>query len=151
MPRPGHAVLMAVDLGGRFRDPFPWWDASTDASDQHLREICRSCPLAARACSRRPRTSAWPGPSAPRSCWPKSSRVGLEIDLDRRAGPKGRMGALASCLPSFGFVLTAPQDHVPIIITHFEQAGSLAPIGAATADRASACMRRRGGHRMVRP
>jgi selenophosphate synthetase-related protein len=40
-------LLMAVDLGGRFRDPFPWWDASTDASDQHLREICRSCPLAA--------------------------------------------------------------------------------------------------------
>jgi hypothetical protein len=40
-----------------------------------------------------------------------------------RAGPKGDMGALATRLPSFGFVLTAPQDHVPIIITHFEQAG----------------------------
>lgn len=46
--KPGDLVIVATDLRGRFRDPFPYWDASSDAPAARLRADLDILPALAR-------------------------------------------------------------------------------------------------------
>jgi selenophosphate synthetase-related protein len=91
--RPGDTLLMAVDLAGRFRDPFPWWDASTGASDDHLRALLPIMPdLAAQGLLSAAKDISMAGPIGTAIMLAEASQVGLEIDLDAAPRPKRRHG-----------------------------------------------------------
>jgi selenophosphate synthetase-related protein len=107
--RPGDTLLMAVDLAGRFRDPFPWWDASTGASDDHLRALLPIMPdLAAQGLLSAAKDISMAGPIGTAIMLAEASQVGLEIDLDRRAAPEAATwDRWLPAFPSFGFVMTA--------------------------------------------
>ncbi|MBW9140015.1 hypothetical protein JNB70_25225, partial [Rhizobium pusense] len=42
--RPGDSLVMAVDLRGRFEDPYPFWNASVGAPAQRLRDDLELLP-----------------------------------------------------------------------------------------------------------
>src|SRR5690606_31856077 len=47
--RPGQNLLAAIDLRGRFREPYAWWDASTTAPPERLRADLELLPQLAEA------------------------------------------------------------------------------------------------------
>ncbi|NKJ01623.1 sll0787 family AIR synthase-like protein [Novosphingobium sp. SG707] len=134
--QPGDALLMAVDLAGRFRDPFPWWDASTGAGDEHLRTLLSIMPdLASQRRLTAAKDISMAGPIGTAIMLAEASKVGLEIDLDAAPRPVGvAWERWLSAFPSFGFVMTAPPDNAPAIIARFKNTGvACARIGTATA------------------
>ena len=68
--KPGDQLIAAIDLRGRYREPFANWEAFTDASP-HGCAATSSCfqQSPRRAWPAPPRTSARVASSAPRSCW----------------------------------------------------------------------------------
>ncbi len=60
--RPGDQLLVAVDLRGELFGNYPFWNASTCASPQQLRDDLESCQSWRKRASAAPRaTSAWAG------------------------------------------------------------------------------------------
>ena len=63
--RPGDRLVAAIDLRGRYREPFPNWEAATDAQAHRLRGDIELLPQIARTdLLAQARTSAMPGSSA---------------------------------------------------------------------------------------
>lgn len=134
--RPGDTLLMAIDLDGKFREPFPWWDASTDATDAHLRSLLTIMPeLAEQGRISAAKDISMAGPIGTAIMLAESSRVGLDIALDAVPRPAGiNWERWLSAFPSFGFVLTAPPRHAKAVIARFAQANiACAAVGTVTA------------------
>ncbi|CCA90705.1 sll0787 family AIR synthase-like protein [Novosphingobium sp. PP1Y] len=134
--RPGDNLLIATDMAGRFREPFPWWDASTNAGDAHLRELMPVMPdLAAQGRLTAAKDISMAGPIGTAIMLAEASRVGLSIDLDAVPRPAGiDWDRWASAFPSFGFVMTARPENVAAVVGRFAAAGvACAPCGTVTA------------------
>lgn len=136
--RPGETLIAAIDLRGRYREPFSNWEAATDAPAARLRGDLELLPMIAESgLSRAAKDISQGGVVGTGAMLAECSGVGLEIDLARVPAPESVDPARwLTSFPSFGFLLTAPPADVPAIVMAFEARGiAAAAIGAVTADR----------------
>ena len=88
--RPGDRLVAAIDLRGRYRDPFPNWEAATDAPAARLRGDIDLLPLIAEAglsCAAKDISQA--GIIGTAMMLAECSAVGMSIDLGAVPRPPG--------------------------------------------------------------
>ncbi|MDR7035847.1 AIR synthase-related protein [Methylobacterium sp. BE186] len=135
---PGDDLVAAIDLRGRFRDPHPYWDASTGAPGERLRGDLALLPGLAEdglACAAKDISMA--GVVGTALMLLECSNVGGVIDLD--AIPKPEHVPLArwlSAFPSFGYLLSVRPDRTPAVLARFAERGiASAALGQLDASR----------------
>lgn len=128
--RPGDSLIAAIDLRGRYREPFSNWEAATDAPPARLRGDIELLPAIAEAgLSLAAKDISQGGLVGTAAMLAEGSGVAITIDLD--AIPKPESVALERWLltfPSFGYLLSVRPDHVAETIAGFTARG----IAAAT-------------------
>jgi uncharacterized protein len=140
--RPGDRLLMAVDLRGRFEDPFPFWNASVGAPGERLRGDLELLPLLAEAglCDAA-KDISMAGVLGTALMLLECSRVGARIDLDRIPRPDGidseaDFERWLSAFPSYGFLLSVREAYVETVKTRFHARSlACAEIGTVDASR----------------
>jgi AIR synthase-related protein len=135
---PGDVLLVATDLRGAFRDPFPWWDASTSAPGERLRGDLAILPgLARDGLVTAGKDISMAGVVGTAMMLAEASGVGVHIDLDRLPMPEGvAIERWLGAFPSFGFVLTLQATDAMAVIDRFASRGiACAAVGTVTADR----------------
>jgi AIR synthase-related protein len=133
---PGDRLVAAIDLRGRYREPFPNWEAATDAPAGRLRGDIELLPLIAEAgLSRAAKDISQAGLIGTGMMLAECSRVGLSIDLGAVPRPEGvPLDRWLLSFPSFGYILAAPPAHADEVAARFTARGiAAADIGAVTA------------------
>jgi AIR synthase-related protein len=133
---PGDRLVAAIDLRGRYREPFANWEAATDAPPGRLRGDIELLPLIAEAgLSEAAKDISQAGLVGTAMMLAECSRVGLSIDLASVPRPDGvPLEHWLLSFPSFGYILAVPPPHVGDVIARFTTRGiAAADIGAVTA------------------
>ncbi|HTW69275.1 MAG TPA: sll0787 family AIR synthase-like protein [Acetobacteraceae bacterium] len=133
---PGERLVAAIDLRGRYRDPFPNWEAATDAPAARLRGDLEILPrLAEAGLCRTAKDISQGGIIGTALMLAECSGVGLNIDLAAIPCPEqAPLDRWLQTFPSFGYLLTAAD--APAVIARFaERDIAAADIGAVTPDR----------------
>ena len=136
--RPGDRLVMAVDLRGRFEDPYPFWNASVGAPAGRLRDDLELLPqLAESGLCDAAKDISMAGVLGTSLMLLECSGVGARIDLDAIPRPEGvDFERWLSAFPSYGFVLSVRDAHVDEVLTRFAQRGlACATIGTVDASR----------------
>ena len=136
--RPADRLIAAIDLRGRYREPFSNWEAATDAPAARLRgdlEILPAlaeCGLAVAA-----KDISQGGLIGTAMMLSECSKVGAAIDVDRVPRPDGvPLERWLQTFPSFGFLVAAERANAAAVVARFRDRGiAAADIGAFTADR----------------
>ena len=134
--RPGDRLLLAIDLRGRYREPNPYWDASTDAPPARLRGDLELLPAIAEAglCGAG-KDISMAGIVGTALMLLECSGLGgvIEVAAIPRPGGVPLTRWLAS-FPSFGFLLSVAEAHVEAVTVQFAGRGiACAAIGVADA------------------
>lgn len=140
--RPGDRLLMAVDLRGRYEEPFPFWNASVGAPAERLRGDLELLPqLAESGLADAAKDISMAGVLGTALMLLECSKVGARIDLDAIPRPDGvvsdaQFERWLGAFPSFGFLLSVRDEHADAVIERF-RARSLAcaAIGVVDASR----------------
>jgi AIR synthase-related protein len=136
--RPGDRLMMAVDLRGRFEDPYPFWNASVGAPAERLRADLELLPiLAETSLCAAAKDISMAGALGTALMLLECSQVGASIDLTRLPSPPGvdRLRWLTA-FPSFGFVMSVAEKNVERIKQMFvERDLACAVIGAVNESR----------------
>ncbi|TCK23503.1 hypothetical protein EV667_3338 [Ancylobacter aquaticus] len=136
--RPGETLIAAIDLRGRYREPFSNWEAATDAPAQRLRGDLELLPFIAEAgLSRAAKDISQGGLVGTAAMLAECSGVGVEIDLAKVPAPDGVDPARwLMSFPSYGYLLTATPAHVPAVLAAFHGRDiAAASVGVVTAGR----------------
>lgn len=136
--RPGDSLVMAVDLRGRFEDPYPFWNASVDAPSQRLRDDLELLPaLAESGLCDAAKDISMAGVLGTSLMLLECSGVGARIDLDAIPRPEAvDFERWLNAFPSFGFVLSVRDEHVDDVLARFKRRGlACATIGTLDASR----------------
>jgi AIR synthase-related protein len=133
--QPGDSLIAAIDLRGRYREPFSNWEAATDAPPARLRGDIELLPLIAEAgLSRTAKDISQGGIVGTAAMLAECSGVAISIDLN--AIPKPDEVGLERWLltfPSFGYLLAVKPEHSSETIARFTGRGiAAATIGAVT-------------------
>jgi AIR synthase-related protein len=134
--RPGDRLLVAVDLRGRYEEPYPYWNASTQAPAERLRGDLELLPLMAESgLCKAAKDISMAGVLGTLLMLLECSRVGANIDLDSLPRPAGTDSDDAwlrwlTAFPSYGFVLSVATRQVPAVLELFARRGlSAAAVG----------------------
>ncbi|MFP3550319.1 sll0787 family AIR synthase-like protein [Paraburkholderia sp. SIMBA_049] len=136
--RPGDSLVMAVDLRGRFEDPYPFWNASVGAPAGRLRDDLELLPqLAESGLCDAAKDISMAGVLGTSLMLLECSGVGARIDLDAIPRPEHvDFERWLSAFPSYGFVLSVREEHVDEVLARFAQRGlACATIGSVDASR----------------
>ncbi|GGF80438.1 methanogenesis marker 2 protein [Azorhizobium oxalatiphilum] len=136
--QPGQTLIAAIDLRGRYREPFSNWEAATDAPPARLRGDLELLPEIAEAgLSRAAKDISQGGVIGTAAMLAECSRVGLRLDPDAVPRPGGvDLARWLLTFPSFGYLLAADPGDTPALIARFTARGiSAAAIGTVTANR----------------
>jgi AIR synthase-related protein len=143
--RPGDALVMAVDLRGAWQEPYPYWNASTEAPAERLRADLELLPTLAEAgLADTAKDISMAGTVGTTLMLMESSGVGAVIDVaavPRPASvdldePAGLLRWLTA-FPSYGFLLSVRPQHVAGVLERFHARGlAAAPIGEVQAGSA---------------
>lgn len=119
--RPGDSLLMAIDLRGAYEEPFPYWNASSSASGQRLRDDLEILPrLAEDGLCRAAKDISMAGAVGTALMLLECSKVGASIEVDAIPIPVGvPLARWLSSFPSFGFVLSVPPAHAQEVQSRF--------------------------------
>ncbi|MGQ0621768.1 MAG: sll0787 family AIR synthase-like protein [Panacagrimonas sp.] len=144
--RPGDVLIAAIDLRGAYRDPYPHWNAATEADPARLRADLDLLPQIAEAgLSRAGKDISQAGAIGTAMMLLECSGVGALIDINAVPRPPGVDPTrwLISTFPSFGFVLAVPELHVQAVLGRFRARN----IACATIGRCddSRCLHLRDG------
>lgn len=121
----GQHLLAAIDLRGQFRDPYLWWDASSTAPAERLRQDLELLPLLAETglCAAAKDISN-AGVIGTVLMLLECSGLGGVININAIPCPEHiELSRWLRCFPSFGFVLSVDPVHSPAIIALFNQRG----------------------------
>jgi uncharacterized protein len=136
--RAGDRLVMAIDLRGRFEDPYPFWNASVGAPAERLRGDLELLPMFAESglCDAA-KDISMAGVLGTSLMLLECSGVGARIDLDAIPRPDNvDFERWLSAFPSFGFVLSVREPQVDAVLARFRQRGlACAAIGAVDASR----------------
>jgi AIR synthase-related protein len=133
--KPGDRLIAAIDLRGRYREPFSNWEAATDAPAERLRGDLELLPAIAEAgLSRAAKDISQGGIVGTAAMFAECSGVGVAIDLAAIPRPDGvALERWLLTFPSFGYLLAAPPVNAAEIIASFMGRGiAAADIGAVT-------------------
>lgn len=131
--RPGERLVAAIDLRGRYREPFSNWEAATDAPPARLRDDLEILPAIAEAgLSRAAKDISQGGIIGTAAMLAECSGVGIEIDLRSIPMPPDvAPGRWLLTFPSFGYLLAVAPGDVGAVTEHFAVRGiAAADIGA---------------------
>jgi AIR synthase-related protein len=132
---PGDRLVAAIDLRGRYREPFPNWEAATDAPAGRLRGDIELLPLIAEAgLSGAAKDISQAGLIGTAMMLAECSGVGLSIDLGAVPCPEDvPLERWLLSFPSFGYILAVPPAHVDEVVARFTARGiAAADVGAVT-------------------
>ena len=138
--RAGDVLMMVVDLRGHWHDPYPFFDAATDAPHERLRsDLALLAELAESGLCRAAKDISMAGIIGTAAMLMECSGLGGSIDLDALPCPATADFDLERWLrvfPSFGYLLAVAPARVEAVATLFRSHDlACAPIGALTADR----------------
>ena len=136
--RPGDRLIAAIDLRGRYREPFANWEAATDAPAARLRGDLGILPsIAESGLAAAGKDISQAGLVGTALMLAECSRVGATIDV--RHVPKPADAPLERWLqtfPSFGFLLAVRPGNTSTVLARFKTRGiAAADVGEITADR----------------
>jgi uncharacterized protein len=135
--RPSDRLVAAIDLRGRYRDPFANWEAAIDAPTARLRADLAVLPsLAEAGLAAAAKDISQAGLVGTAMMLAECSRVGVRIEIARAPRPEGvPLGRWLQTFPSFGFLVTVRPTNVPAVLARFKERGiAAADIGEFTAD-----------------
>ncbi|MBB2961419.1 sll0787 family AIR synthase-like protein [Methylobacterium sp. R2-1] len=135
---PGDDLVAAIDLRGRFRDPHPYWDASTSAPGERLRGDLALLPgLAEDGLCRAAKDISMAGVVGTALMLLECSNVGGVIDLGPIPRPEHvPLARWLIAFPSFGYLLSVRPDRTPAVLERFAERGiASARIGHLDASR----------------
>ena len=137
----GDVLVSAIDLRGRYREPFSNWEAATDAPHARLRGDLELLPAIAEAgLARAAKDISQGGIVGTAVMMAECSRVAIDIDLDAIPKPDGvAPERWLLTFPSFGYLLSVKRQHASEVISRFTERG----IAAAAIGQVSQ------GHRVV--
>jgi AIR synthase-related protein len=136
--RPGERLVAAIDLRGRYREPFSNWEAATDAPAERLRGDLELLPLIAeRGLSRAAKDISQGGIVGTAAMLAECSGVGIAIDLRAVPMPDGvDQARWLTSFPSFGYLLSVrPADAAAVVALFHARGIAAADIGAVDAER----------------
>ncbi len=137
--RPGDHLIAAIDLRGRYRDPFPNWEAATNAPAAQLRQDIEILPRIAEAgLAVAAKDISQGGIIGTAMMLAECSLVGLAIDLAAIPRPDTvSLDRWLQTFPSFGFLIAVSPTASHDVIRRFTARGiDAADIGVVTADHA---------------
>ncbi|MDD5214157.1 MAG: sll0787 family AIR synthase-like protein [Methylococcales bacterium] len=119
----GQKLLVAVDLRGRFHEPYAWWDASTNSPAQRLREDLELLPqLAESELCEAAKDISMAGTIGTILMLLECSRLGGVIDVSAIPRPENvSLERWLTCFPSYGFVLSVDEKNANDVIARFTQ------------------------------
>nr|WP_321983348.1 sll0787 family AIR synthase-like protein [uncultured Lichenicoccus sp.] len=124
--RPGDILLAAIDLRGRYHEPFAWWDASSDCPDPaRLRQDLELLPAIAEAgLSVAAKDISMGGLVGTAIMLAECSAIGLVIDIDAVPRLDGAdLERWLTAFPSYGFLLSCMPENATTIIDLFSRRG----------------------------
>ena len=134
--RPGDRLVAAIDLRGRYREPFSNWEAATDAPSARLRGDLEILPvIAERRLAKAAKDISQGGIVGTAAMFAECSRIGLSIDLNAIPKPEGVvLERWLETFPSFGYLLSVRPDRVDDTLAAFRGRDiAVAAIGDVTA------------------
>lgn len=136
--RPGENLVAAIDLRGRFHDPYSYWDASTRAPAERLRADLELLPaIAEDGLCAAGKDISMAGAVGTAMMLLECSGLGATIDVDAIPKPDGApLLRWLTAFPSFGFLLSVPDAALAEVITRFAARDiACAAIGRTDASR----------------
>ncbi|WP_051516724.1 sll0787 family AIR synthase-like protein [Herbaspirillum sp. RV1423] len=118
---PGDNLVAAVDLRGRFEEPYSYWNASTGAAAQRLRGDLELLPsIAEDGLSAAGKDISMAGIVGTALMLLECSGVGATIDLDAIPRPAGvDFARWLGAFPSYGFLLSVSDAALPEVLQRF--------------------------------
>jgi AIR synthase-related protein len=128
--RPGDKLIAAIDLRGRYREPFANWEAATDAPAERLRADLEILPSIAEAgLALAAKDISQGGIVGTAAMLAECSQVAIALDVEAIPIPAGApLERWLLTFPSFGYLLSAKPEVVDEILSRFQRRG----IAAAT-------------------
>lgn len=134
---PEDRLIAAIDLRGRYRDPFANWEAVTEAPPARLTADLELLPVIAEAgLALAAKDISQGGLVGTAMMLAEASGVGATIDVMRVPRPSGvPLDRWLQTFPSYGFLLAVQQANVPAVLARFQgRAIAAADVGQVTAD-----------------
>jgi len=135
--RPADRLIVAIDLRGRYREPFANWEAATDAPAARLCADLEVLPwLAEQSLAAAAKDISQAGLVGTAIMLAECSRVGVRIEVAHVPKPQGApLARWLQSFPSYGFLLAVRSPKVPAVLDRFDGRGiAAADIGEFTAD-----------------
>jgi uncharacterized protein len=135
---PGDRLLAAIDLRGRYREPFANWEAATNAPPPRLRDDLDVLPLLAEdGLSAAAKDISQAGLVGTAMMLAEGSGVGAIIEIGHVPRPEAvPLDRWLQTFPSFGFLLAVPPAKVAAVRARFtDRELAAADIGEFTAER----------------
>ena len=136
--RPGDGLVAALDLRGRYREPFSNWEAATDAPAERLRADLGILPaIAESGLARAAKDISQGGLIGTAMMLAECSGVGARIDVATVPKPEGvLLERWLLTFPSYGYLLAVSPANVPAVLARFRERGiAAAAVGTVTPDR----------------
>lgn len=134
--RPGEHLVAAIDLRGRFQEPYAYWNASVGAPPERLRGDLEILPLLAEdGLAVAGKDISMAGTIGTALMLLECSRLGAVIDVDRVPCPPGvSLDRWLTAFPSYGFLLSVADARLDAMLSRFADRGiACASIGRTDA------------------
>jgi uncharacterized protein len=148
--RPGDRLVAAIDLRGRYREPFSNWEAATDAPGERLRGDIDLLPqIAEQGLAKAAKDISQGGVVGTAAMFAECSRVSMSIEADAVPRPDGvPLERWLTTFPSFGYLLAVAPSNLGAVLGLFrERQIAATEIGAVW--EGSTVSITRGGHAEV--
>ena len=135
--RPGDRLIAALDLRGRYREPFSNWEAATEAPAARLRADLAVLPAIAEAgLALAAKDISQGGLVGTAMMLAECSGVGAAIDVSTVPKPEGvPADRWLQTFPSYGYLLAVSPASAPAVLARFRQRSiAAADVGKVTAD-----------------
>ncbi|MDN4054863.1 sll0787 family AIR synthase-like protein [Massilia sp. YIM B02763] len=123
--RPGDHLVAAIDLRGRFQEPYAYWNASTGAPPERLRADLEILPgLAEDGLCAAAKDISMAGAVGTALMLLECSGVGAEVEPALVPRPDGvALERWLAAFPSYGFLLAVPDAHLQAVRQRFAARG----------------------------
>jgi len=134
---PGDRLVAAIDLRGRYREPFSNWEAATGAPASRLRADLEVLPsIAESGLAVAAKDISQGGLVGTTAMLAECSGAGASIDVARVPRPEGvPLERWLQTFPSYGYLLAVAPANAPPVLARFSERGiAAADVGQITAD-----------------
>ncbi|MGY8678882.1 sll0787 family AIR synthase-like protein [Bradyrhizobium sp. UFLA05-153] len=123
--RPGDKLIAAIDLRGRYREPFANWEAATDAPAERLRGDLEILPsIAEDGLALAAKDISQGGVVGTAAMLAECSQVAITLDVEAIPIPAGApLERWLLTFPSFGYLLSAKPEYVDETLSRFQRRG----------------------------